>query len=148
MAISVDPMTYVVTIPQSDLTLVTGTLYELDVDDLRLWCHDWMDDQNGGISHPKMFTHYSEYTVAGITYARAIIFLLPYSFTFEDGQYSVRLTGANNNLFDVENGILNQNQVQVIPSNSAGLIGLSNVETSLSTLEKMVRFIKTLVLAG
>ncbi|NIT61118.1 MAG: hypothetical protein GWN00_34420 [Aliifodinibius sp.] len=121
MAISVNPMTYVVTIPQTDLTLVEGTLYELDVNDLRSWCHDWMDDQNGGITHPKMFTHYSEYTVAGVTYARAIIFLAPYSFTFEDGQYSVRLTGANTNLFDVENDILNQNQVQVISANSAGL---------------------------
>ena len=44
------------------------------------------------------------------------------SITFEDGQYSVRLAGSNNNFFDVENGILNQNQVQVIPGNAAGLI--------------------------
>jgi len=144
MAISVNPMTFVVTIPQADLTLVSGTLYELDVNDLRLWCHDWMDNQNGGISHPKMFTHYSEYTVVGVTYARAIIFLPPYSFTFEDGQYSVRLTGANNNLFDVANGILNQNQVQVIAQNSAGLIvrsigsGLSTEEaTQLDELHKL-----------
>ncbi len=122
MAISVNPMTYVVTIPQADLTLVEGTLYELNVNTLRSWCHDWMDDQNGGITHPKMFTHYSEYTVAGVTYARAVIFLAPYSFTFEDGQYSVRLVGANTNLFDIENDILNQNQVQVIAQNSAGLV--------------------------
>jgi len=120
--ISVNPMTYEVTIPQADLTLVSGTLYELDVEDLRMWCHAWMDDQDGGITHPKMFTHYSEYTVVGVTYARAIIFLPPYSFTFEDGLYTVRLIGANNNLFDVENGILNQNYVQVISQNSAGLI--------------------------
>ena len=40
------------------------------------------------------------------------------------------LVGSNNNLFDVENGILNQNYVQVIPGNSAGLI----VKTSGSGL--------------
>lgn len=33
-----------------------------------------------------------------------------------------QLEGSNNNIWDVENGILNQNQVQVIPTNSAGLI--------------------------
>lgn len=125
-------MTFEVTIPQADLTPVSGTLYELDVNDLRLWCHAWMDDQAGGITHLKMFTHYSEYSVVGVTYARAIIFLPPYSFTFEDGQYTVRLTGANNNLFDVGSGILNQNQVQVIAQNSAGLIVVA-VGSGLST---------------
>jgi len=115
-------MTKEVIIPQVDLSLVTGTLYELDVNDLRLWCKDWEDNSDGGITHERTNDHFTEYTVAGVTYARAIIFLPPYNFTFEDGQYSVRLTGANTNLFDVENRILNQNQVQLIPSNSAGLI--------------------------
>jgi len=53
-----------------------------------------------------------------------------YNVTFENGLYSVMLVGSNNNLFDVENGILNQNYVQVIPGNSAGLI----VKTSGSGL--------------
>ena len=34
----------------------------------------------------------------------------------------MRLVGANNNLFDVANGFLVQNSVQVISNNSAGLI--------------------------
>lgn len=34
---------------------------------------------------------------------------------------AARLVGSNNNFFDVENGILVQNSVQVIPTNSAGL---------------------------
>ncbi|OEU68459.1 MAG: hypothetical protein BBJ57_07215 [Desulfobacterales bacterium PC51MH44] len=121
MAISVNPLTYVITVPQADLDLVTGTLYELNVNTLRLWCKAWEDDYDG-MPHPKTSQHFTEYMVAGVTYARAIIFLPPYSFTFEAGSYSVRLVGANTNLFDVENGILNQNQVQVISSNSAGLI--------------------------
>jgi len=46
--------------------------------------------------------------------------------------YSVRLAGSNNNLFDIENGVLQQNQVQIIAQNSAGLIVVQsgdNVDT-------------------
>jgi hypothetical protein len=66
--------------------------------------------------------HNTEVTVAGTTFARTIEIIAPYSITFEDGQYTVILKGSNNNIFDVVNGILNQNQVQVVPTNSAGLI--------------------------
>lgn len=121
MAILVNPSTYVITIPRADLTLVSGTLYTLDTDVFRGWLKDWEDSEEG-IVHPKTHNHNTEYTVAGDTYARAVIVLPPYSITFENGQYSVKLTGSNNNIWDVQSGILNQNQVQVIPSNSAGLI--------------------------
>jgi len=58
----------------------------------------------------------------GVTYARVIEIINGYQIEFVDGQYTVRLAGSNNNFFDVENGILVQNQVQVISTNSAGLI--------------------------
>lgn len=125
MAISVDPQTFIITIPQSDLTLVSGTIYELDTDWFRLALKAWEwsgDGTSGGITFLKTHTHNTEVTVAGTTYARAIIILPPYSVKFEDGQYTVILTGSNNNIFDVANGILEQNQVQVISTNSAGLI--------------------------
>lgn len=63
----------------------------------------------------------TEVTIAGVTYARGLQIINGYSITFEDGQYSVRLEGSNNDFWDIESGILNQNQVQVIPTNSAGL---------------------------
>jgi hypothetical protein len=50
-----------------------------------------------------------------------LIFYRPYSITFENGAYSVQLSGSNNNIWDIGGGILNQNTVQVIPTNSAGL---------------------------
>ncbi|MHA1198087.1 MAG: hypothetical protein ACTSQF_01835 [Candidatus Heimdallarchaeaceae archaeon] len=122
MAFTVDPQTFVITIPQSDLTLINGTLYEMDTDVFRLALKDWEDDATGGITFLKTHQHNTEVTIVGIIYARAIAILAPYSVTFEDGQYTVILTGSNNNIFDVAAGILNQNQVQVIPTNSAGLI--------------------------
>lgn len=112
--------TNVINVPQSYLTLISGTFYELDTDQFRLDLKAIEDDEVG-MAFPRTHTHNTEVTVAGITYARTIEILPPYSVEFEDGQYTVRLVGSNNNIFDVENGILVQNQVQVIPTNSAGL---------------------------
>jgi hypothetical protein len=125
MAITVNPLTFVINVPKADLTLVSGTLYKLDTNAFRLALKSWEDEGNGlngGITFLKTHTHNTQVTIAGTTYARTIEILAPYSVTFEDGAYSVRLEGSNNNIFDIQNGILNQNQVQVIPTNSAGLI--------------------------
>jgi hypothetical protein len=120
MAITINPLTSVINIPQADLTFLSGTLYELDTDVFRLALKGIEDDQ-GGITFLKTHTHNTEVTIAGVVYARLVSILAPYSVTFEDGQYTVLLKGSNNDIWDVASGILNQNQVQVIPSNSAGL---------------------------
>ena len=121
MPISIDWATSVINVPKSYLTLITGTLYELDTDQFRLALKSLEDSVYG---MPNLITHIhnTKVTVAGTTYARFVEIIAPYSITFEDGQYTVRLAGSNNNIFDVENGILNQNQVQIISTNSAGLI--------------------------
>ena len=121
MALSLDPATKIISVPQADLSHVTGTLYSCDTNQLRKDITDllasenyiWMDDA---------YNHNTEVTVAGVTYARTLEFINGYSIKFTpDSQWTVRLEGSNNNIFDVENGILVQNQVQVIPTNSAGL---------------------------
>jgi len=67
---------------------------------------------------PNAFTHATAVTISGVTYARALSILAPYTVTFENGTYQVKLVGGmNNNLLDV----LNPNNVSVIPANSAGL---------------------------
>ena len=122
MAITINPATYEISIPQSDLTLVTGTLYAANTNTIRLAIKT-IEASEFGIVLPTTNTHNTEVTVAGTTYARTIEYLSPYSITFTpNSQWTVRLEGSNNNMFDVEAGILNQNQVQVIPTNSAGLI--------------------------
>lgn len=118
--ISIDWGTKVITIPQTDLTHISGTLYELDTNSFRLSLKS-LEDNEEGMPFPRTHTHNTEVSVAGITYARTIEIINGYSITFEDGQYTVVLSGSNNNFFDVANGILNQNQVQVISTNSAGL---------------------------
>ena len=119
MAVSVDYLTYEITIPQSDMTLISGTLYEYDVEDFGTELH-LIQEAQSGIPHPTMFQRTAVVVIAGINYARAFEVIAPYTIKFEDGQYAVRLVGNNNNLFD--EGIIVRNQVSVIPTNSAGLV--------------------------
>jgi hypothetical protein len=141
MAITLDPATKVYSIPQADLSLVSGTLYSADTDALRIEmmsllaseAYIWMQDS---------YNHNTEVVVAGVTYARTLTTLNGYSYTFTpDSQWSVRLEGSNNDFFDIEAGFLNQNQVQVIPTNSAGLIvneGQSLGQADLDNIEDTV----------
>ncbi len=120
MTISIDPATFVISIPKVDLTLVTGTLFEHDTEAFRLELIDF-EDSELGIVFPRTHQHNTSVTIVGVTYARLIEMLAPYTVEYEDGAYSVRLANSNNNIFDVEGGILVQNLVQIISQNSAGL---------------------------
>lgn len=124
--ISVDWHTFVITVPQSYLTFVSGTFYTMDTDQFRLDLKA-LESSVEGMPFYKTHEHNTEVTVAGTTFARTIEILAPYSVEFEDGMYSVQLLGSNNNIWSIVDGILVRNQVQVIPTNSAGLI---KVETS------------------
>ena len=123
MAISIDFATKVITVPQADLVLVSGSLYELDTETkFRADVNALMDDETG-IVFDDPILHNTEVSIVGTTYARFIEVINGYSLTFENLLYTVRLVGSNNNLFDVEAGILNASgNVTVVGQNSAGLI--------------------------
>jgi hypothetical protein len=123
MTISVNHSTYVISIPKSDTTFVgtnATTGYEIrSYDEYALMRElaDYLDSEAGQVL-PSAFTHATQVTISGVVYARAISFLSPYTITFENGSYQVKLVGgSNNNMLDV----LNPNSVSVIPANSAGL---------------------------
>ncbi len=135
MALTIDYLTKIISVPQADLTLISGTLYELDTNQFRLDLADIQDSEDG-MWADTIFTHNTEVTVAGTTFARIIEIINGYSVEFTpDSQFSVRLAGSNNNIFDVENGILVQNQVQVIAQNSAGLVAVGG----LSPTQQQIR---------
>jgi len=121
MAISITYATKIIYVPKTYLEPPSGTIYELDSNKLRLGLKALEDDEEG-IAHLDTHRHNTEVAVAGVTYVRTIEIINGYSIEFEDGQYTVIITGSNNNYHDVLNGILVQNQVQVIPSNTAGYI--------------------------
>ena len=121
--ISINHANFVITIPKADTTLVgTNALtgYEIrEYDEYALMRElaDYLDSEVG-IGLPNAFSHNTQVTISGVVYARTLSLLAPYTVTFENAAYQVKLVGGtNNNLLDV----LNPNNVSVIPANSAGL---------------------------
>jgi hypothetical protein len=75
-------------------------------------------------------------TVAGTTFAQTIEIVNGWNVTFENLAYSVRLAGSNNNLFDIDGGILNPSAlVTVVAQNSAGLIS----SPEITVIRKLVQ---------
>jgi len=125
MAISVDPLTFIISVPKSDLTLVQSTpteIYNMDLNWFRLALKDWEDDD--GITFLKTHTHNTEVSLGGLTFARVIEILPPYTITFENGTYAVNLIVANSNVGDR----VNVNNVSIRSQNSAGLISSPDIE--------------------
>lgn len=116
MAISINWGTKVISVPKADLTLISGTLYELDTDWFRLQLKD-LEDSDPGMAYLDTHIHKTESVLSGVTYARIFEIINGYTVTFEDGNYAVNLVGTNNNILDVTN----RNQVGVGSGNSAGL---------------------------
>ena len=126
MAISINWPTGVINIPRDDLTLIQSTpteIRELDINWFRLTLKD-LEDNPDGMPFPKTHQHNTEVEVGGLTLARVVEILPPYTITFEDGQYAVNLVGANSNIGDR----VNVNQVSIRPQNSAGLITTIAIE--------------------
>ena len=132
MATSVNWISGVISIPRADMPViqVTPEIRELDIDALRLELRDLEDDPDGR-PWTKTHKHNTAVTLSGTTYARSVIFIAPYTITFEDGQYTVKTKGANHNLLDVKNA----NQVSVITENSAGLIDASATNETIDAID-------------
>jgi hypothetical protein len=116
MALSVNWPGKVITVPQADLTLVAPGQYTLNLNQFRLELRDIEDGE--GIPFDITHNHVAPFSFAGITLARVVEIINGYTITFEDGQYSVTLTGANSNVADV----VNRNQVSLYTNNTAGLV--------------------------
>lgn len=118
--ITVDWLTWVISVPKADMDLVVAgppEIYELDMDKFRKALRE-MEALPSGMPILKTHDHNTEVTIGPTTFARQVILLAPYTITFEDGQYAVRVVGANTNIEDVTN----VNQVSVRLNNTAGLI--------------------------
>ena len=122
MALTIDPALKRVTIPQSDLTFVSGSLYSFDTYAYMRALNALLDDEDY-IWMPDAFVHNTEVTILGVTYARQILNANGWSLTFENLPMTVVYGGSNNDLFDSEGGVLiNQSSVNVVGNNSAGLV--------------------------
>lgn len=123
MALSFNYLTKTISVPQADLTFVSGTFYTCDT--------NWLKNQilaelgsESGIWENDIYLHNTEVgPIAGTTFARTIQIINGWQIEFTpNSQWTVQLEGSNNDIWSVGDGVLVQNQVQVIPTNSAGLI--------------------------
>lgn len=119
MTISINWGTKVIYVPKADTTLIQASpeIRELNLNTFRLTLKNIEDDEEG-MPFPNTHNHNPPVTVGGVTLARVVEILSPYTVMFEDGQYAVNLVGGNNNISDKTN----VNQVSVRSSNSAGMI--------------------------
>ncbi len=119
MAISIAWSSKIITIPQADLTLVSGSGYSLDVDVFRLALRA-LEYSEAGQVFLATHNHNTATELAGVTYARTVEIINGYTILFEDvgTPYTVVCVGANHNISDVKV----VNQVSLIIGNSAGLI--------------------------
>ena len=125
MAISIDWGTKVITVPQSYLTLISGTLYNLDTNQFRLDLRA-LEASDEGMAYLKTHNHNTTVSLSGIQYARVVELINGYTVEFENGSYAVNLDGSNNNILDVAV----RNSVSVGANNSAGLIGATDLEAA------------------
>jgi hypothetical protein len=128
-----------ITIPQADLSFVSGTLYEFDT--MAFWAEMKTNEEDiDGIVFNDLQAHNPDYTVAGINYADAVFMLCEVTFENTGSNYSVKLVGSNNDIFDEDNGILVATPgLTIIPTNAAGLIivetaDAADINAKLTTL--------------
>lgn len=139
MAPTIDWPTGVITIPKSDSTLLQATPVErrsLDLTQLILDIRA-LESGDAGRPFPIVARYTSSSTLAGTEFASQLqINSEYYSVTFENGSYQLVLDGANSNITDV----LNLNNVQVIPQNSAGLVSLTEIKNALKAVNDTVYY--------
>lgn len=121
MAITVDWPSGVITIPKADLTLLEGTKYQMDADTYLKAQIKEQEATAQGIHWPDILVHATEVEIAGITYARFMTIVDPYTVVFEMSgpAYSVDIIGANTNIQDV---LTDVSGISARFNNSAGLI--------------------------
>ena len=125
MAITVDYSVtpFLITIPQSDLTLITGTQYQLTVDTFWLLLRDFTDNENA-VPQPKL---YRRTPATASTPSITEIEEAYYALQFENGAYSVNIINGNTNIREVEV----KNTVSVNTNNTTGFINPEFLELGL-----------------
>jgi hypothetical protein len=127
VSLSINWASRVITVPQADTALVSGSLRELDIETFRLALKD-IEDSEEGVAFPDTHQRNAPVTLSGTTYAQTFEIINGYTITFEatGSPWTVRVVGGNHNIGDVKN----VNHVSLIIGNSAGLIAVSTSGSS------------------
>jgi len=118
-------------VPRSELTLIQSSpvyVYQLDSNVFRIALKD-AEDNEAGMPFPPTHRHNTVVVIDGLSYARTIEVLEPYTVEFEDGQYQVNIIGSNNNIHSRRV----PNSVSLVPNNSAGLVVVTTAPAPSAT---------------
>lgn len=144
MSYSVNWITKVISVPTSDLTLVSGTHYQLNINTFRIEIRRL--EANEGLWAAQILEHSNtRVDFAGVDYAPFDEIINGYTVEVTGVATRVDLLASNNNVIDV----LIPTGVSVVPSNSAGLqivstgsgldtgqdAKLTNIDSLLSNIE-------------
>ena len=114
--LTVDWPNKVIFIPKSYLSPgANPSAFLLDINNLHLDLRHLEETQ--GMAYPQTHEHNTAVEISGVNIARVVRIINGYSVTFEEGAYSVNLSGGNSNISDVANF----NTVRVNSNNTAGL---------------------------
>lgn len=117
MAYFVDWIAKHVTIPVSDLTLVSGSNYTLNAADVHneLRRVEWAFD--GGLWADPILKHYSTLVLSGIPKTRSVEMINDYTWGIDASNIVVSMLGIDHNLFDT---FIPLNGVSILGNNSVG----------------------------
>ena len=118
MAYSVNWSTRVVSIPKTDLVFVADLDYELNsrsfLEEIRRL--EW--DFNEGLAYPQILDYTASKNISNTDYSPFDEIINGYMIEFDDTIDRVTLRGSNTNIAD--RGVIVNNGVLVVPTNSAG----------------------------
>lgn len=127
MAYSVNWLTKVITIPTSDLVLISGTRYRLSMEAFLIEIRRLESAFNEGLWAPQILEHTnSKPDFAGANYVAFDEVINGYTLQITGVAKRVDVTDTNNNIVDV----LIVTGVSVVPSNSAGLVNLNEIRAT------------------
>lgn len=118
MSYDVNWISKVISIPTTDLTLISGTHYKLSMTDFLGEIRRLEYEFSDGLWAPQILDHTNiKMNFAGVNYAGFDEIINGYTIQFTGAVTRVDLRGSNNNIIDV----LIVTGVSVVPNNSAGL---------------------------
>ena len=117
MAYSVDWVNRIITIPQSDLTLISGVNYSLDITDVHIEIRRLENDFNEGLWAAQVIDFKETVIVSGISKSPTVLFINNYQIAIGGSNINVFLSGPDSNLVDV---FIPGNGVSIVGNNSVG----------------------------
>lgn len=132
MAYTVNWTTKVIDVPLSDLTLVSGVNYSLDVGDFWIEMRRLEASPTDGLWAEQTIEFIDTQVLSGITYSAVVKLINGYTWQVMSSNINVSLLGKNSNLVET---YIPGNGISIIGNNSAGKIETGSAVTAQDLLD-------------